>query len=247
MGTWFGLPLSAKADPVWIEFKVGTHTVKALMALPSGPGPHAAVIYNHGTAVRKNGYTRAKKRGYDVAGYVKALADAGYVAFAPIRSHLSSAKYKTAIVGGVETVQAAIGYLKSRPDVDSTRIGAVGFSEGGLVTLWSAIDGVELKAIVLMSPATIKGAGDKQLKAAVQKSIVKRITIPIFLTVGINDNRSILKVMQKKLIPNLQKNGPPFTYKTDYPGDHKWFWKVRSNHFKDLKAFFIKYLSGSNT
>jgi len=244
MGTWFDVSLSAKADPVWVEFKVGTQTVKALMDQPSGPGPHAAVIYNHGTAVRKNNYTRAKKRGYDVADYVKALADAGYVALAPIRSHLSSVDYKTAIVGGVETVKSAIDYLKSRPNIDPTRIGAVGFSEGGLVTLWSAIEGADLKAIVLMSPATIKEAGDKKLKAAARKSFVKRLKMPILLTVGTHDNRSILKVTQEKLIPNLQANESPFTYKTDYPGDHKWFWKVRPNHFKDLKDFFIKFLSG---
>ncbi|NQU57372.1 MAG: dienelactone hydrolase family protein [Rhodospirillales bacterium] len=233
---------SAVAETSWVQFQVGGDTVKALIALPSGQGPHAAVIYNHGSVVREKGYKSASARGYDPADYVQALADAGYVGLAPIREHLTSSNYRTAVIGGVETVKATIRYLKGRSEVKKTRIGAIGFSEGGLVTLWSAIEGAELSAIVLMSPATIQEAGDKQLKVAASTPHLARLTMPLLLTVGTNDNRSIRKVTERRLIPNMEKLGMEFTYKTDYPGDHKWFWKVRPDHFGDVIAFLAKHL-----
>jgi dienelactone hydrolase len=230
------------AETAWVSFKAGDDTVRALIARPAGKGPHAAVIYNHGTIVRTEGYDDASERGYDTSSYVQALADAGFIGLAPIRGHLVTANYATAISGGVETVKGAIKFLAGRADVDGSRIGAIGFSEGGLVTLWSAIEAAKLRAVVLMSPASMRGAGDKQLKTAARKHHLRRLTMPIFLTVGDDDYRSIRRVTARRLIPNMEDLGKTFTYKTDYPGDHKWFWDVQPDHFSDVKAFLAKHL-----
>ena len=68
------------------------------------------------------------------------------------------------------------------------------------------------------------------------------LTMPVMLTVGSKDNKSIRKVTAKKLIPIMQKLEKNFTYKIDYPGDHKWFWKVRKSHFADVKKFLDEHL-----
>ncbi len=239
-----GLALAAgPAAADWVKFQTsGGATVSAVLALPEGAGPHPAVIYNHGTVVRRDGYQTAADKGYDLDGYAAALAKAGYVGLAPVREHLAGADYAEAVSGGVETVRSAVAYLKSRGDVDGARIGAMGFSEGGLVTLWSAIKGIDVKAIVLMSPATIRDAGDWQLKSAAKRGTLGRLTMPVMLSVGENDNRSIRKVTARRLIPNLKSLGIPFEHKTDYPGDHKWFWSVQANHFADVAKFLDRHL-----
>jgi len=230
------------AEITRIRIPVGTGTVATLMALPDGPGPFGAVIYNHGTVVREKGYEKARALGYDPADYVAALAAAGYIGLAPLREHLSAAAPRSSVIEGVQVVSAAVRYLQGRADVLPSRIGAIGFSEGGLVTLWSAIRGVPLSAIVLMSPATMRDAGDWQLKAAARMSSLENIKIPVFLTVGARDIASIRRVIDRRLIPNMRRSGMKFTARTDYPGDHKWFWKVRDSHFADVKAFLDQNL-----
>jgi dienelactone hydrolase len=236
------LAAPALADTKWVEFSVDGETVRARMAVPDGAGPHPAVIYNHGGVVREKGYDDATERGYDIDGYVKALADADYIGLAPVREHLMNDDYEAAVIGGVATVKAAIAYLQGRADTDPLRIGAIGFSEGGLVTLWSAIEGAKLKAIVLMSPATIRDAAERQLKTAARKPYLQRLTMPVMLTVGADDNRSIRKVTARRLIPNMESLGKSFAYNTNYPGDHKWFWSVQPEHFSDVTAFLAKHL-----
>ncbi len=240
IGVFAAQPVAAETTTIRIQ--VGSDEVEALIALPKGPGPHAAIIYNHGMIVRVKGNDLASSRGYDTAGYVTALADAGYIGLAPIRDHLAAADFSKAINGGVQTVAAAIDYLKNRSDVDASRIGIIGFSEGGLVTLWSAIGNSDLKAVVLMSPATMNAAGDKRLEAALQKPLLQRLDMPVMLTVGSDDIGSIRTVTAEQLIPMMKNLGKPLTYRTDYPGDHKWFWKVRPNHFPDVKKFLSQHL-----
>ncbi|MAE05388.1 MAG: dienelactone hydrolase family protein [Nitrospinota bacterium] len=236
------LSFSVQAETNWVGFQVGDDDVKALIALPKGTGPHPAVIYNHGGIVREKGYSTATERGYDMIGYVEAIAEAGYVGFAPVREHLTNEDYEAAISGGVKIVKAAIGYLKRHNKVDPSRIGAIGFSEGGLVTLWSAIEGAGLKTVVLMSPATIRDAGKRQLKAAARRPNLQRLKMPVMLTVGTDDNRSIRRVTERRLTPNMNKLGKTFVRKSDYPGDHKWFWQVRKDHFSDVTAFLAKHM-----
>jgi len=233
----------AAAGVEWVKFPTsGGATISAALALPDGAGPHPAVIYNHGSIVRRDGYRTATAKGYDLDGYTQALAKAGYVALAPVREHLADANYADAVRGGVETMRAAISYLRDRDDVDGGRIGAAGFSEGGLITLWSAIKGLKINAVVLMSPATIRDAGDWQLKRATKKERLNGINLPILLTVGENDNRSIRKVTTRRLIPNMESLGKSFKYRTDFPGDHKWFWSVRSEHLAYVTKFLDRHL-----
>ncbi len=227
-------PWPVGAAPAWVRFQSATGEVRALIALPRGPGPHPAVIYNHGAIVRRAGYKEAAAEGYDTAGYVQALADSGYIGLAPIRENLASANRLAAITGGVEIVRAALDYLRRRDDVDASRVGAIGFSEGGHVTLRSAVKVAGFKAVVLMSPAAFGGSTGEPF--------LKRLTMPVMLTLGADDLPFVRKMAAEKMIPTMRRLGKTFVAKTDYPGDHRWFWKVRAKHFADVTAFLDKYL-----
>lgn len=255
----FGMLLFATApgfaETKWIDLPVSTGgTVKALLGVPDGVTSAPGVVYSHGTAVRRWGYSGAKSRGYDVADYVEALNQAGYVALAPIRDQgvlsnpspgevmrESTSSVQAGINQGIASLQAAVDFLKAHPTANG-KVGTVGFSEGGLVSVWTAMEGLDVQAIVLMSPATYKQARRLSLKNAVGSGGLGGIKAPVMVTLGRNDNPPILGLVKRKLIPALKEAGVAVATKLDYPGDHSWFWKVRPEHFSDVQAFLDKQL-----
>jgi dienelactone hydrolase len=96
--------------------------VRLILGVPSGPGPHPAVIFNHGTGVRHLGYEGSKNRGQmDVSRFTDALVHDGYVALAPIQPFNSDTAYverggkvgseqdwTEVVERGIDTVKAAL-------------------------------------------------------------------------------------------------------------------------------------------
>jgi len=246
----------APAATSWVEIEAAGAKVRAILAVPEGPGPHPAVIFNHGTGVRQHGYEGSHGRGQmDVKDFTEALRKEGYVALAPIRRFNADVAYKErgqnigsgeqwaeAVAKGIETVRAAKAFLDGRADVATDRIAVIGFSEGGNVTLWTAAETPGFAAVVLMSPASLRDAGRYWLKNAAGKDNVSRIEAPVFLSLGEDDLRPIRKVIFKRLIPNLKETNPGFEYRTDYPGGHYWFYEVRDEYWPDIAAFLAKHL-----
>lgn len=234
------------AETKWIDLPVTTGgSVKALFGVPDGITKAPAVIYNHGTFVRRMGYDAARSNGYDVADYVKALNDAGYVALAPVRDEgvMANANgrdvmredtpsIQAGIEQGIASLKAAVSFLR-RHETSTGKVGCVGFSEGGLVTLWSLLRGLETDAAVLMSPATYKNARRLNMRNALSSQGYEDIKTPVMVTLGEDDN---------KPIPRMKKAGVSVETKPDYMGDHGWFWKVRKEHFSDVRSFLDQHL-----
>ncbi len=62
---------------------------------------------------------------------------------------------KATMVDFADDVRAALAYLRGRPDIDGTRLGILGHSEGGVVATMVAAEDPALKALVLLaSPGT---------------------------------------------------------------------------------------------
>jgi dienelactone hydrolase len=240
----------------WIEIEIDSgEKIRAIYGIPDKEGKHPAVIYNHGTFVRKLGYTEASNRGYDVKNFVKALVKEGFVALAPIRKEgrlrLSPRKkpnimggppreWNAAIKEGMAVTASVLRFLKQQPNVDSQRFAIVGFSEGGLITLWSVFGRTDLRAIVLMSPANIGKSPQFQFKVAAKR--IDEIETPVFLTLGKSDIKKIIHNCKDIFIPKMNRLNKHIEYKVNYPGDHKWFHKVRSEYWKDVISFLNKYL-----
>ncbi|MDP6885053.1 MAG: prolyl oligopeptidase family serine peptidase, partial [Rhodospirillales bacterium] len=160
-------PSITAAEVQWIDLSVaGGDSVRAAFGAVEGErGP--AVIFNHGTGVRQFGHKGSVSNGnMDVTDYVKALNALGYTAIAPVRSHLkdsayyerggtvgSTADWIAVVENGMQVAKAARSFLAANANVDPARIAIMGFSEGGNVTLWSAVRQQGYRAVVLLAPA----------------------------------------------------------------------------------------------
>ncbi len=138
----------------FVTYESGTLTVSGVMNVPRGAGPFPVVILNHGyrdVTTYVNGEGLAREQDY--------LARHGYVALhVDYRNHAQSdddpRSELNLRLGYVEDAINAVLAVKasSIPQLDRERIGMLGRSMGGGVTLGAAVARPELlKAIVLYS------------------------------------------------------------------------------------------------
>jgi dienelactone hydrolase len=147
-----------------------------------------------------------------------------------------------AIEGGIRTVLAAHAYLAGHAAVDKSKIGVIGFSEGGNVTLWSVLENNDFAAVVLMSPATLRSAGKYALRSAGRDRRMGNLKMPVLLTVGADDYPQIKRIAGRMLARRLGRSSADFKYRADYPGTHNWFHRVRAAHWADVTRFFHRHL-----
>ena len=239
-------------------------TVRAVLGEPSGSGNRPAVIFNHGASVRRDGYEGAKRKGeMYVDDYVKALNEQGYVAIAPLRTLFGKEanldrdpltgrirvtgtpeQWTEVIAYGLRVVGAARRFLAELPGVNQEAIAIMGFSEGGNISFWSAIETPGYRAVVLLSPATLSlpPSVRYRIPATIKEEMLRRISAPVFLAVATDDFKDIRELTSEALIPNLKKVNPAFRYRTDYPGPHGSFTRVRNEFWVDVVAFLKEHL-----
>lgn len=170
---------------------------------PEGKGPFPALVWNHGSFVPGTPMGSERKMMKKHAPLARFYTSHGYLIFFPSRhGHVESPFYagemearerelkaNRDIVGQHEfwnlDVQAAIRYLKTRPEVDAGRMVVTGYSYGGIQTLLTAERGSGMRAAVCFAPGA-QSWGDRRVRERLLKA-VKRAPIPIFLLQASND------------------------------------------------------------
>lgn len=154
-----------------ITYRSNDSSLKGEFCRPSGSGPFPAVIYNHGGIGTQLGGAPAET--------CAALAAAGYAGFAPIR------RLTSGLGGHLDDVMTAVDHVKALPGIDPDRIAIVGFSRGGLLTFQAASRRTDLRAVVILAPASGGSSpGGLNLKDAAS------IAAPSLLLVAQNDTGS---------------------------------------------------------
>lgn len=212
-----------------IQFKSGDQVLRASVCKPAGPGPFPAVVYNHGSLTPRG----------DIGGIplpsCDALAEAGFVGFSPYRRRERDMR------GQILDVDTAIDAVAALPYVDPKRVGAMGFSQGAMLTFMAAARNRTIKAAVIMAGgATPKGGvGDAE-----------RIEIPVLILVAQNDTGSRTSAGHNtvketgEMADGLRASGKDVTYTVypSYPGDgHQMFGEIGA-YWTDVVAFFKKHL-----
>ena len=72
---------------------------------------------------------------------------------------------------------------------------------------------------------------------------LQSVQMPVFITLGnIYEDPQSVKFFNKILMPTFKTYNTHFEYKVGYPGNHKWFWSVHDEHWRDIEIFLNKYL-----
>jgi len=110
----------------WVTFAGGDAELFGRLDLPEGPGPHPAVVLVHGSG---------KDAATDYFSSCDFFAANGIAAltFDKRGTGRSGGDYTFDFRGLAEDVVAAVSLLKRHPEVDASRIGLAGYSQGGWV------------------------------------------------------------------------------------------------------------------
>ena len=118
------------------------------LALPDGDGPFPGIVVIH-EAYGLNDHMRDVTGRFAEAGYAALAADL----FAGRNRMLCMARYMAGLLigsvnrAGIDDLKATLTYLAKLPEVDATRLGAIGFCMGGgFAVAWACTDS-RLKAI----------------------------------------------------------------------------------------------------
>lgn len=226
---------------------VGDLDIPAYLFQPlktAGPKGHAALVWVHGGVHGNWGITMWP--------FVKEAVDRGYVVICPEYRGSTGygEKHHTEIdYGGyeVDDTMSAVEYLKTLPHVDMDRLGIMGWSHGGYITLFSVFrDQTPFKAAAAIVPVTnlvfrlsFKGPG-YQRSFATQKRIqglpfekpelyiarsplyhVDKLKVPLLVHVATND-LDVNYVEDQQIVDALRSRKPDLAETKVYVDPAPW-------------------------
>ena len=228
---------ASATNPVAPSQTSGEPTVESLSdgsyrCRPAGTGPFAGILYNHGglgTAV-----------GGDLEGVCRSFAEIGYVALSQRRPNSIS------LNGQLESVLEGFEALRAETNVDPNRLGILGFSRGGLLTLQAAINlGGAVRSIVLCAPAHGNGT--------LETTVVDVALIQASVRIYVAENDQQLEggtvtdhVALSQLVESALQSAGKDVELTVYPpyadDGHTLFFEVREPWWSDVSGFFNQTL-----
>ena len=154
------------------ESYVVTHTGRAFVPPENLGAAYEDVSFTTGDGLKLVGWYVPSKNGAAVISFpgrkgpqkpARLLARHGYGVLLFDRRGEGESEGDPNLLGwqGTHDIEAAVAYLKTRPDVDDDRIGGVGLSVGGEMMLQEAAETDDLKAVVS------EGAGIRSVREAV--------------------------------------------------------------------------------
>ena len=173
-----------------VSFPSPGGTLYGFLYVPQGNGPFPAVLWNHGSE-RRPGWQPQLASFYNAHGLVFFLPHRRGQGKSPGAYIMDEIR----ATGGVSAAQAheaanndvvaALGWLKTQPEVDANRIVVSGCSFGGIQTLLTAKRGLGVRGFIAFAPAAQSwgnGAVDQILEDA-----VKQAKAPVFILQAKND------------------------------------------------------------
>ncbi len=199
---------------------------------PPGDGPFPGILYNHGGL--------GDAVGGDLEGTCRAFAEIGYVARSQRRMNT------VPLTGHLDTVLLGLDALRADESVDNNRIGMIGFSRGGLLTLQAAIERPDqMHAVIVCAPAPARDTLERTLER------VAAIQAPVRVMVSQNDQQNMRGMMVDHVVLStsvadaLRAAGKEVEL-TVYPpfedDGHRLFFEVRDPWWSDAAAFFNGHL-----
>jgi len=144
----YATPLSAAVKTDTVSYKSGDETVSGYLALPDGGGKHPAIIVIH-EWWGLNDWVKQQAQNFAGRGYVALAVDLyrGKTGTTPDEAHILMRGLPDD--RGLRDLEAAFTYLASRPEVNPSKIGSIGWCMGGGWSIKLAENQPKLAAFVV--------------------------------------------------------------------------------------------------
>jgi len=178
-----------------VFYPSGAMKIEAYVYKPEGAGPFPVVIYNHGsrmqdereerpfayvgTMLRANGYVVVvpERRGY---------GKSDGVPFGKAVGEDRGTRFVARVQEETDDVLAAMEFLKTLPYADQTRIGVMGWSFGGIISVFAASRSSAFQAVVDQAGAALTWDRSPEMQKALKEAAGK-IRVPLLGMVAEND------------------------------------------------------------
>lgn len=213
----------AKAEYTDVVYRSGTLRIEAYLYKPEGDGPFPVVIYNHGS---RDGRERLSVP-FQYVGSM--LTKAGYVVLVPERRGYGKSDGVTwreetrndpsrlvpRLQAETDDVLASIDYLRTLPFADTKRMGIMGWSFGGIVTMLAANRGNVFLAAVDQAGGSLSWDGNPLIRAALTAAASKSTTPTLFM-VAKNDRTTssittLASIFERRAVTHQLRIYEPFT------------------------------------
>lgn len=252
---------SASEAPAYTEVSYlnGALSIQAYLYRPPGNGPFPLVIYNHGS---REGREREQRPFTYIA---EILVPSGYAVLVPERRGYGRSDGLTftdeihrdkgpAFIARMQAestdVLAALDFLRSLPFVDQRRLGIMGWSFGGIVTIFAASRSDAFRAVIDQAGGALTWNYSPALREALPAA-AQQVRAPVLLMVAQNDATTasittIADVLRRHNPATEMIIYPPFTPSGPAPAPgHATFSAQGTAIWKnDVQSFFAKYLGG---
>lgn len=158
-----------------VKFKSGEETISGFLALPGTPGRHPGIVTIH-EFWGLNDWVKEETKKLAGQGYVALAVDLYRGKVATDRDTAHELMRGLPQDRAIRDMKAAFDFLASRKDVDSKRIGSIGWCMGGGLSLQLAIHEPRLAACVVNYGALPTDPAD-----------IRKITAPVLGNFGAED------------------------------------------------------------
>lgn len=241
-----------------VFYPSGELKIEAYVFKPEGAGPFPVVIYNHGSRARHD----REERPFAYVGEM--LRQSGYVVVVPERRGYGKSdgktfgetvgedrgpRFVTRVQEETDDVLAAAEFVKTLPYADTKRMAVMGWSFGGIVSVFAASRSAAFRAVVDQAGAALTWDRSPAMQEAMKEAAGK-MRIPLLGTVAENDRttesvKAVVREAEKHSTVAKLIVYPAFTPREPEgiaPG-HLIFGKEGWRIWEaDLKEFLEKYL-----
>jgi dienelactone hydrolase len=253
---------SGQSRYVDVHYRSGGLRIQAYLYKPDGGGPFPAVIYNHGSRAGRE----RQSVPFEYIGEL--LNPAGYVVLVSERRGYGNSDGPTwpedvgnnrgRVVARLERetddVLAAVDYLRTLAFVDARRIGIMGWSFGGIVTMFAVSRSTAFAAAVDQAGGALTWNDNAGVRGALVAA-AEKTTTPTLLLVAENDRTTdsittLDAIFGKRGVEHRTVIYPPFVSQerglASAPAGHRLFSAQGVSVWRrDVLDFFARYLRGA--
>jgi dienelactone hydrolase len=260
-------PSQSLADAAYTEvfYPSGRLRIQAYLYKPNGDGSFPVVIYNHGSRVGR------ERRSMPFEYIGRLLTRAGYAVLVPERRGYGGSdgltwsedvgndrgpRFIARLQAETDDVLAALDYLRTLPFTDTKRLGIMGWSLGGIVTMLAVSRSNAFAVAIDQAGAALTWDGSAQVRSALSAA-AEQGTTPALLLVAQNDRTTasittLADIFTKRGVPHRMVIYEPFTpqqVSRTAPAPGHMVFSAQGMHVweRDVLEFLGRYLGATST